>query len=1721
MSTQLDPTIFKKLEAFSERRRKLIVIRGLAAALATLLATMMIVALVDWLFILQEWQRWTLSGLAYAAVIVAEWRSCVRLLLHAPKPRELARLIEHAEPELREDLISAVELGESDSAFDSVQFRNLVQANVANRIQGVDMNRLLPVQLLRRTLIIAGVVVVCCAAAFIVSGSQLGTLLMRAMLPMANLARVSKVQVRIVEPSPANAVVPQGDSVPLVIKVAGPRTTKAILETFTLSGGRQLIPMSMEGDDQFNASLHVGREDVLYRVHAGDAITEKFQLRAAARPHVARFHKTFRLPAYTKAPEKSVTEEHGDLIALEGTEVALQIETDQKVKVAELRLEQGKDRAVIPLSRLENNRWAATLPLKAAGIYRVHLVADETGFENKFSPEYEIRPEPDLIPLVELDEPSQDLIVPANDMIDLRGTARDDQGLAMVGQMIQVNDGEWQEVKLGTVSGLDAVVERRWDLIEQGLRAGDLVTTKLVAMDTKGSRAESQPIQITITSAGFEARRLQELAEQRQFLQQMKQLRGAAETLEKRSREAREQFNGAGDNADQRRQATLLFIDSLDEFDAVSKQTVDQLHALMQNSKAGSTTASLVLLGRLLARMDAGAIMNARHAVTVVSTDPSAAFANDQIRESADAAARGAQRARMAFESYRTLLTSASVNVLAQNVMVVAREQKRIHELAEASGGDKGKWGQLSGRLRVVLSEMLGLEELMSVSAEDASDGAQDRFRRFNKDLEKHRTAVDKVFTAQGAGKQLMKPLTELTKVTEELHRHALGLRREFSDPPRRAYRTMLQEVQPTFVNLEKLRTEADNITRNGQIPDEPKAQLVGARWSAKTQMFKAHGDAEEARPDSDAYFVNDVRAITLAIGQLRETALAERKPIHEVKDLNESFKALDRSARVLETAHNLAETFDTLIRLSTAERWEIATAPARTENPSEWEWIDRRVRVLAEDMRYLRGFDEPLKKISDEAQKVVSEIHRMEAWRSLEKEMQERFKPERDPRALPSEVEQIALEVKRALDLLRTPIAESRELIASLTPKLSELMSQLAKEANRLEEKSKEQTEKEGAEGQEKEQSQAEARQQLAEQEALNEKVDELKDVLRADANQQDMLAEEGRERARDADDALAMLKDPPPKAAEALAKALEAMDAEAQKAAMEAAAAQQEKLASALDQLSDHYDALERGTAEETRLALRKQEEALGVKQALDEQYAKADQLAQMAELSPEDLLKKLEAALPTNPQMQQELSQIAKNTLDQAANKLNDATRRESEIAKAVQKLSEQQQAEAASEATKQAELANTPQTNADPNAPGADMPTPPANLAQSSMPAAGAESSDSGDPQAAGEPPAGPVMNDQPVAPNPQLAEAANAQAPIAEAAGQAGSDVARAGRHEQRLQNTAQGRQLEQLGKEIEETAQSEVAQAQAQLAGAAQAEAAQPAVNAASGELQQEMTQLTQVQSGELPPTQDSAQGQRAPSGESPQVPAGQATAQAQQPSSPSSAQAGSQPQQGDGKMGEAGTPVAALPQVPTSIPLIPNASNKEAPAHPEGAPTAGDAQAGSTDLLSQMAAKATLAAVTPGEQVWLARTLDSLDASLNAQDGSAKEGPGAAKNAQNAQGAEAKPAAMSPAQQAMSAAAKAATAAMRAQRMPKPSAAAGKEGSEGQPALSDEGSTGIAGQTGALPGANVVRTGEWGKLPKKVAEQLTQGQREAVAGEYQNQVETYYRVIAERARKP
>ncbi|HYR58008.1 MAG TPA: hypothetical protein VEO95_05245, partial [Chthoniobacteraceae bacterium] len=787
-----------------------------------------------------------------------------------------------------------------------------------------------------------------------------------------------------------------------------------------------------------------------------------------------------------------------------------------------------------------------------------------------------------------------------------------------------------------------------------------------------------------------------------------------------------------------------------------------------------------------------------------------------------------------------------------------------------------------------------------------------------------------------------------------------------------------------------------------------------------------------------------------------------------------------------LESGHNIAETLDAATHLVAAERWEIATAHSRTGNPHDWRWIEARLRTLPDELGKIQP-DESLRPIVQEAQKILWDAQRLTSWQELNREMTERFNSQREPVSSVKDLEPVAAQVKQALDLLRKPMDEARQLVAAMAPKLHEMMKDLAKKTEDLKQKTEEQAQQ--AAEKKPEQAQADAQQALAQQQKLNDRVETLKDALRADANKQDILKDEGRERARDADDALALLKDPPPKAEAALNDAAQAAEAAVKADALKAAAQEQQKLASALDQLAKHYENAESGKPEETRTALRATEEQTGIKEAMDEQFAKAQELAKMAEDSPEELLKKLEKALPTHPAMQQELSTISRNTLDEAAAKLGAASAQENQVARDVQKMASDEKAQAAANNPAQPQSqANAPQNAANAQAQKpANQPQQAnaQNAAQKSSPQPQTPNMPSAAQQANVAPPNAP-QSPLPPQQNPALFQAAQQQQPIAKDAAAAGDDIARAGRHEQRLNNTQPGEKLEALGNRVKETATTQVPKAGEALAQAQQAAQATPEVNAADEQLRKQFGQLQQAAN--------------APKSEAPRTPA--QASKSNEPAAPMPS-----------------TPAAnATPPAPAASPNTRTPAVAEIPAMPQLPAAFGQNPA---------------APATPVEQMWMARTLDSLDAALHSEPEEAANQEGK-QTAQGQQGQQGKPQTgkqagqeqgqkMSQAQQAMNSAAQAAAAAMRASRAQKPEQNQGEPNDEGpEQAVSRDGAQAqAAGKAhGKLQDAKG-KSGDWGKLPKQVAEQLTRGQNENVAGEYRNQVETYYKVIAEKSKKP
>ncbi len=136
-------------------------------------------------------------------------------------PRQVARQIESTDPRLREDLLSAVELSDPQTANGSsvcgVGFKR-VWPVAPRESRSVD---LLPIGLIQRWLLAGLIVALVFAALLMVPQMQFGRRIARAMLPGIPIERASLTDITILKPSPPSGYVAEGDAVAVLVQIGG------------------------------------------------------------------------------------------------------------------------------------------------------------------------------------------------------------------------------------------------------------------------------------------------------------------------------------------------------------------------------------------------------------------------------------------------------------------------------------------------------------------------------------------------------------------------------------------------------------------------------------------------------------------------------------------------------------------------------------------------------------------------------------------------------------------------------------------------------------------------------------------------------------------------------------------------------------------------------------------------------------------------------------------------------------------------------------------------------------------------------------------------------------------------------------------------------------------------------------------------------------------------------------------------------------------------------------------------------------------------------------------------------------------------------------------------------------------------------------------------------------------------------------------------------------
>ncbi len=210
-----------------------------------------------------------------------------------------------------------------------------------------------------------------------------------------------------------------------------------VFAQFASSDSWQSATMT-RSDGGFGFTFFALREPMRYYVAGAGIRSPVYTVDVVDLPRINNIKLTYRYPEWSNL-EPLTVDPGGDIRAVAGTEVDLEVHTDRPLDNAELvangqRVSMSTDGTV----------GTATLSINEQGEYFISTLFDSTDI--RLTDDYFINVIPDAAPVVKVTRPGRDARASNIEEVALRIEASDDYGLQNVELRYSVNGGEWQSV---------------------------------------------------------------------------------------------------------------------------------------------------------------------------------------------------------------------------------------------------------------------------------------------------------------------------------------------------------------------------------------------------------------------------------------------------------------------------------------------------------------------------------------------------------------------------------------------------------------------------------------------------------------------------------------------------------------------------------------------------------------------------------------------------------------------------------------------------------------------------------------------------------------------------------------------------------------------------------------------------------------------------------------------------------------------------------------------------------------------------------------------------------------------------------------------------------------------------------------------------------------------------------------------------------------------------
>lgn len=522
----------RRLQALRSRVRRLLLVRGTSAIVASVLTTVIALGTIDYAIRFRD--RGMLVIFSACVLAVFAWtlhRFLGRLRGIRLGDTELALRIEACFPAVKDRLASAVEFlrqAENDAAAGSAAMRRAAVSQATAKCDEIDFGRVLNLRPAFRAAAACAAVCIVAAGLALLDPAVARTALARLALPLGNTAWPQSTHLQL---KSAPQRIARGQALEIeVVDARGAQlpATCRVHYRFRDTQGRLSKKEESEAMHSLGQSMIARRESVArpleFRVTGGDDQSMPWRLvEVLDPPAVQSLSLDVVPPSYANWPRETRDAASASPI-LSGSRVELSGEASKPLRSAVLQLDGGREIA----ARIEGDgrsfRFGGPsaarpdgLVLEKPGGYAIVLVDRDgiCGIEKG----RQFRVQADAPPSVVIDRPSGNLFVTPTAQVELRMDARDDLALRQVALVYRASGA----ATAGTTSfslyegprrapprgrpaeeagdGDRRTIDGRWDLKELKLPPGTQLAFYAVATDYRGQSGRSEPRTIAVVTA--------------------------------------------------------------------------------------------------------------------------------------------------------------------------------------------------------------------------------------------------------------------------------------------------------------------------------------------------------------------------------------------------------------------------------------------------------------------------------------------------------------------------------------------------------------------------------------------------------------------------------------------------------------------------------------------------------------------------------------------------------------------------------------------------------------------------------------------------------------------------------------------------------------------------------------------------------------------------------------------------------------------------------------------------------------------------------------------------------------------------------------------------------------------------------------------------------------------------------------------------------------------